>query len=153
MLVGTSAAASPSPTRIADEALRAGCPAETPCFTGAWEFVSGRDDGRYHGRSVRSFRRDASIDVAFVSSKLRVYGVTGPTGGLAILLIPKHAPVTLDFFSPVVHPHALVYTTPKLDGRKHFAVLVVAGKHDVRSRGDYVNIDRLEPLDQRIADR
>lgn len=113
-------------------------------FSGRWEFVRGRRDGRFRGTSARSFHTGDSLSFIFSGNRFRIYGVTGPKGGDGVLSIVGAPTTLISFYSPKKHTHALVYTSPFLSDGVHAAAIVVAGSHEPRSRGTYVNVDGLQ---------
>jgi hypothetical protein len=125
------------------------CAANAPCLVGHWEIVRGRHDGRYQGGSARSFRRGDSLAITVAGRAIRVYGVTGPAGGIAVVMFAHLPPVAVDFYSAAVRTHALLYTSPEVPPGTRVATFIVAGRHSARSHGDFVNIDEIESLDRR----
>ncbi len=113
-------------------------------FSGRWEIVHGRRDGRFRGTSARSFHTGDSLSFIFSGNRFRMYGVTGPKGGDGVLSIVGAPTTLISFYSPKKHTHALVYTSPFLSDGVHAAAIVVAGSHEPRSRGTYVNVDGLQ---------
>jgi hypothetical protein len=122
----------------------AGCSLGEACYVGHWEFVAGRSDGRYQGRSARSFTRGDSLAIPFYGSRLAIYGLTGPTGGKAELIVDSEPPVTLDFYGPQRRTHVLVFQASHLDRGPHALMLVVSGLRNARSSGSYVNVDQVQ---------
>jgi len=113
-------------------------------YSGRWEFVTNRKDGRYNGSSARSFHPGDSLTIVFRGNRLRIYGVTGPTGGWGSLVIPGKQDHTLDFYSTTKRTHRLLFDSGKLvGGELHSAGLVVIRPDGPRHRG-YVNIDEVE---------
>lgn len=113
-------------------------------FSGRWETVRGRRDGRLRGTSARSFHTGDSLSFIFAGNGFRLYGVTGPKGGDGVLSVVG-APTTLvSFYAARKHTHALLYTSPQLSDGVHAAAIVVSGSHEPRSHGNYVNVDGIE---------
>lgn len=128
---------------VVDDA-RAGLGVGKIHYSGRWERVGGRVDGRDEGTSTRSFHVGDNFALAFDGYRLRVYGVVGPKGGHAILGIDDVVNLaTLDFFAPTKRTHALLYTSPVLADGIHVAALIIDPGRDRRSRGGYVNVDSL----------
>ncbi len=113
-------------------------------YSGRWEFVRNLRDGRFRGTSARSFHTGDSLSFIFAGSRFRVYGVTGPKGGDGVLSIVGAPTTLISFYSPVKRTHALLYTSPRLPNGVHAAAIVVAGSHEPKSHGAYVNIDSVE---------
>jgi hypothetical protein len=134
---------------IALALLACGCLALAPQamqmrLDGRWEIVRDRADGRFEGASVRSFHPGDVLDVRLSGVGFRIYGVTGPSGGRATVVL-ENTPITmLDFYSPVKRTDVLLYTSPPIPAGTYAVDLVVGALHDVRSRGTYVNIDKVE---------
>jgi hypothetical protein len=111
-------------------------------YTGHWEHVKTRKDGRALGTSTRSFHIGDTALLAFSGTQIRLYGVLGKKGGYGIVsLDEKVAPDRPDFYAPAVEPGSLVYVSPVLPAGTHRLVIAVTGQHDAHSGGDYVNID------------
>jgi hypothetical protein len=133
--------AHPSVVSTIDDA-RAGLGIRRIHYSGRWEQVSGRNDGRDEGTSTRSFHLGDNFSVAFEGYRLRVYGVVGPKGGRGIIGIDDVATLsTLDFFAPVMRTHVLLYTSPVLADGFHVAAVIVDSNRNRRSRRGYVNVD------------
>lgn len=143
-VTGTAAAATPARVVSGDGAAR--CSSNALCYTGHWQFVSGRNDGRFEGRSARSYVSGDNVSFAFTGTRLRIFGVTGPAGGMGVLMLGREQRAMIDFYSPQNRAHVVVYTSPPLSNGRHVVTLVVAGRHDARSRGDYINVDQIEVL-------
>ena len=78
----------------------------------------------------------------FTGRRLRIYGVTGPGGGLGVLFLIGKGAHDINFRSPVKHVHELVYDSGLLAGGVHSAGLVVAKPRSGPPRG-FVNIDEI----------
>ena len=115
-------------------------------FGGHWEVVRGRNDGRFDGASARSFHAGDTLELSVKGTGFRIFGVTGPTGGHAVVLVGNQPDRTIDFYSAVKHVHVLLYTSPTFRFGPHEAAVVVVPERDKRSRGNYVNIDTVEVL-------
>lgn len=113
-------------------------------FSGRWEIVRGRHDGRFRGTSARSFHTGDSLSFIFAGNRFRLYGVTGPKGGDGVLSIVGAPTTLISFYTPKKRTHVLLYTSPLLSDGAHAAAIVVSGSHEARSHGNYVNIDGLE---------
>jgi hypothetical protein len=114
-------------------------------FIGRWERVRGREDGRWGGTSTRSPHFGGSVSAAIKGYRFRLYGVTGPNGGIGRLGLDEHTKFAmLDFYSARKGTHVLLYTSPSLAQGLHAIAVSVNGTHNPRSRGTYVNIDSLE---------
>jgi hypothetical protein len=113
-------------------------------YSGHWEHVRGRYDGRDAGTSSRSFHVGDNFAVAFDGYRLRVYGIVGPRGGHGLIGIDDVATAaTIDFYAPVKRTHVLVYTSPVLGDGFHVAAVIVDPRRDRSSLGSYVNVDSL----------
>ncbi len=117
---------------------------DTASFSGRWEFVQGRHDGRFQGASVRSFHPGDCISFIFTGGQFQVYGVSGPRGGHALVSIPGSKSRTISFYSPQKRTHALLYVSPTFSPGVHSAALVVEPSRESRSLRTYVNVDELE---------
>lgn len=117
-------------------------------YYGKWETVTGRHDGRFLGRSARSYRSNDCITLIFQGSRLRIYGVTGRKGGQGLVVMPPLEPQHITFRSANKNSHHLMYDSGLLPDGIHSASVIVDGS-DTRTRG-YVNLDE---FDVTVADR
>ncbi len=111
---------------------------------GHWEIVRQHADGRFKGASVRSFHPGDVLAVDLNGAAFRIYGVTGPTGGHAVVVMEKTPIAMLDFYSPVKRTDVLLYASPPFPAGRYAVDLVVATTRNPRSRGTYVNVDKVE---------
>lgn len=116
-------------------------------YTGEWEHISGRRDGRLDGTSSRSRHAGDSLIIPFSGSALRIYGVRGPNGGNATVAIDGKYLGVANFFAPQKQAHALVFASPPLAEGNHVFGLLVAGDPREPHRL-YVNVDSAEVLHQ-----
>ncbi len=113
-------------------------------YAGRWQFVTGRHDGRYANSSARSFHSGDSMTIVFKGSRVKIYGVTGPNGGNAIVVVPPKRTSAIDFRSTSKRTHRLLYDSGLLPGGVHSAGLVVVR---AAHRGEgYVNLDEIVVL-------
>lgn len=113
-------------------------------YTGKWEFISHRHDGRFEGKSVRSFHSGDTITVVFSGTRFRIYGIRGANGGLASVVVPGKPPAQINFYAPATKTHVLLYDSGTLNGTIQTAGIVVGTPAPPRRTG-YVNIDQIEP--------
>lgn len=114
-------------------------------YSGQWEHVRSRNDGRDDGTSSRSRHAGDSAIFTFDGSVVRIYGVEGPNGGDAAVGIDGHYYGTASFYSRKKQTHALVFESPPMPAGPHMIGFVVKG--DVLSaHRAYVNIDSAEVL-------
>jgi hypothetical protein len=112
-------------------------------YTGSWEHLSGRRDGRLQGTSSRSHDAGDSALLTFIGSSVRIYGVRGPNGGEAHVAIDGRYYGTASFLAPQKQVHALVFASPELSPEPHAVGIVVKGD-PAGSHRAYVNIDGAE---------
>jgi hypothetical protein len=112
-------------------------------YVGSWQHVRGKRDGRSDGTSTRSTHTSDVAIFRFVGTRVRIYGVLGPSGGRAgIALDEKSTGVgPVEFYAPRLRTNALVYQSPVLPYGMHDVSIVVWGTRDPRGRFYYVNID------------
>jgi hypothetical protein len=130
---------------IGISALQRGGELEHIFYSGHWEFVSNRKDGRFAGSSARSFHTGDSLTILFRGNRLRIFGITGPNGGRGSVLIAGRKEHIVLFRSRVKQTHKLIFDSGKLRGNLQSAGVVVMAPEPSRSTG-YVNIDELEVL-------
>lgn len=143
-----AACASSGAQRNADELLddsRTGQSLGHYSYSGRWQHLSNRSDGRFDGTSSRSHHPGDSVTVPFNGSMVRVYGVRGPNGGDAAVGIDGQYYGMATFYSPRKQAHALVFASPDLPEATHTLGLVVKFSMPGSHRG-YVNIDEIEVL-------
>jgi hypothetical protein len=115
---------------------------------GRWERVRGMRDGRDAGTSTRSFHRGDALQGWIDGTRIVLDGVTGPTGGYAMVLLDSDRPDRVDFYSPRKRTHVHLWERSGLGPWKHLVTITVFGRHQAASRGDYVNVDGIEAAHQ-----
>jgi hypothetical protein len=116
-------------------------------YTGHWEHLTGRRDGRLDGTSSRSHYAGDSAILTFIGSSVRIYGVRGPNGGEAHVAIDGRYYGTASFLAPQKQVHAVVFVSPQLSPEPHAVGIVVKGD-PAGSHRAYVNIDGAEVFPQ-----
>lgn len=111
-------------------------------FTGHWQLVKNRRDGRYEGSSSRSFHVGDAMTFIFSGRRFCVYGVRGSNGGSAEILIPGRPPQVVEFYAPSKQVHRLIFDSGLLPGRVQSATLSVIAPKDGRPRG-YANVEEV----------
>ncbi len=110
-------------------------------YSGPWTHVKGLFDGRSGGTSTRSLRVGAMATLDFVGRSVRVYGVTGPHGGQALLTLDGRTYGTISFFNRAKKTDVLVYSSPTLAAGGHRLSLIVSPPAVNAATVGYVNID------------
>ncbi len=115
-------------------------------YIGHWQHVRNKFDGRTDGTSTRSTKTGDVAIVNFIGTRVRIFGVTGPSGGRAGISLDQEStgghPV--DFYAKRMNTHALIYQSPVLHGGVHTLTVVVWGTRNEDGRFYYVNIDGAE---------
>jgi hypothetical protein len=115
-----------------------GTSADKFLYTGRWERVGGRHDGRYAGTSTRSFTPGDTVSLFYFGRRCELFGVVGPKGGPATLVDGTfHA---IDFHAPTVRMKS-VYQSPWLPDGPHTMVVTVGVQAKGSAPNGYVNID------------
>lgn len=109
-------------------------------YSGTWEHVRGRADGRYAGTSSRSYHIGDSAVLTFNGRRVLLYGVDGPNGGEATVAIDGEFFGTSSFYAPRKRVGVLVFSSPLLAPGPHALGLVIAGSRAAHKRA-YTNID------------
>lgn len=109
-------------------------------YSGKWEHLRGRRDGRYAGTSSRSYHIGDSAVLTFDGSRVLLYGVNGPNGGEATVAIDGQFFGLSSFHAPHKRTGVLVFASPKLAAGPHALGLVISGSSAAHSRA-YINID------------
>lgn len=147
LLAACATAHTQPPRALSIDDSRAGQALNHIDYTGSWEHVSGRADGRFQGTSTRSRRAGDAVVVPFDGALLHIYGVRGPNGGSAVVAIDGQYYGTADFYAPQKQTHVLVFASPPLTPGTHTLGIVVHGDPNGSNR-IYVNIDEIEVLNQ-----
>jgi len=111
-------------------------------FTGRWELVRNRADGRFDGSSSRSFHVGDTMTLIFAGRRFCIYGVRGRNGGKGEILISGRSPQTVDFHAEAKEVHRLVFDSGDLPGTVQSASLSVLQPRG-RPHG-YVNVEEVE---------
>ncbi|GAC1523500.1 MAG: hypothetical protein NVS2B8_06040 [Vulcanimicrobiaceae bacterium] len=108
-----------------------------------WELVVGRHDGRFHGKSIRSFRSGARARLDFYGARMRLYGIVGRGGGTGIVKIDGRIASMADFRANGKLTHRRVFESATLAlGRHQLVVEVAASMPNEHAR--FVNLDGIE---------
>ena len=113
-------------------------------FTGKWQAIA---DGRGGRRfAARSSHAGDGVTAEVAGTRVRLYGMIGPDGGKAIVLIDDGQRAPVDFYAPRARGGALVYASPQLPSAVHAVDVVVLGARGPRARGSYVSVEAIESL-------
>ncbi len=116
-------------------------------YVGRWQHVRGKFDGRSNGTSTRSTRRGDVAILSFTGTRIRIFGVRGPSGGRAGIGLDRSSPAggpRIDFYAPRLETHVLIYESPVLPTGMHTLTVLVWGTRDAGGHYYYVNIDGAE---------
>ncbi len=94
------------------------------------------------GRSARSYHPGDALTMIFNGEGFRLYGVSGPNGGIGTIVVPGRPSRQISFYSAQRRPHVLLYTSPRLKPGVHSAGVVVT--HPANRERGYVNIDEVQ---------
>jgi hypothetical protein len=113
-------------------------------YTGRWEFVRGRHDGRHAGTSTRSFAPGDTVTLFYFGRRCELFGVTGPKGGPATVV--DGTMHTINFYAPSVQMKS-VYLGPWMPNGPHTMAITVGVQPKGVAPNGYVNIDyaRIDP--------
>ena len=114
-------------------------------YTGRWEHVRDRRDGRSYGTSSRSWHAGDYLVFTYRGSGFVLYGVSGPNGGTGDVAVDGTYYGTAHFYSPQIQPHNAVFKAPDLPEGSHTVALVVSRTPEFAHR-NYVNIDSIQVL-------
>ncbi len=107
-------------------------------YSGRWERVRGRHDGRHAGTSTRSFRPGDTVSLFYFGRRCELFAVAGPQGGPATLVDGTvHA---INFYASSVQTKS-VYLSPWLPDGPHTMTVTVGVQQKGSARNGYVNID------------
>jgi len=145
LAVGATAAPTKH-TVVVDDALTGKAMLGRFDYVGSWQHVRGKFDGRSDGTSTRSTHTGDVAILHFNGTRVRIFGIRGPSGGRAGIALDEEStggrPV--DFFSPRLQTHTLIYQSPVMARGVHDVSIVVWGTRDPHGHYYYVNIDDAE---------
>jgi hypothetical protein len=133
----TSRTASPKLIIVDDQ--KVGTALDHFSYSGHWERVTARRDGRYEGTSFRTFRPGDAASIMFYGRRFRLHGVDGPKGGSATLALDGRIN-SISFFARSKRM-AAAYDSGLLPEGLHSVVIVVGTKPKSIAATGYVNID------------
>ncbi len=107
-------------------------------YSGRWERVRGRRDGRHAGTSTRSFAPGDTVSLFYFGRRCELFGVAGPQGGPATLVDGTFH--TIDFYARSVQTKS-VYLSPWMPDGPHTMTVTVGVQQKGSARNGYVNID------------
>jgi hypothetical protein len=107
-------------------------------YSGRWEFIRGRYDGRYGGTSTRSFRPGDTVTLFYFGRRCELFGVKGPKGGPATVV--DGTMHTINFYAPSVQMKS-VYRGPLMADGPHTMAITVGVQAKGLAPNGYVNID------------
>jgi hypothetical protein len=108
-------------------------------YSGRWERVTGRRDGRYEGTSIRSYTPGDIASIMFYGRRFYLHGVDGPKGGAATLALDGK----IHYINFLAHAKkmAAAYDSGLLPEGLHSVVIVVGAEPMGVAPTGYVNID------------
>jgi hypothetical protein len=111
-------------------------------YTGSWQHVRGKFDGRDQGTSSRSFRVGAELSFQFRGDRFSIFGIRGPNGGYADVIVDGSPAGTMSFVAKQKTVGARVYASRPLDAGAHWVQIFVVAPPDGSGKRGFVNIDR-----------
>jgi hypothetical protein len=113
-------------------------------YSGRWERIQGRHDGRYAGTSTRSFTPGDTVTLFYFGRRCELFGVTGPRGGPATVV--DGTMHTINFYAPTMQMKS-VYRGPLMPDGPHTMAITVGVQAKGLAPNGYVNIDyaRIDP--------
>jgi hypothetical protein len=109
-------------------------------YSGSWQHVRGKFDGRDGGTSSRSFRVGSEVSFQFHGERFDIFGIRGSNGGYADVVVDGSPAGTISFVAKHKTVGTLVYASRTLDEGAHWVQIFVIAPPDGK-RG-FVNIDR-----------
>jgi hypothetical protein len=109
-------------------------------YSGSWQHVRGKFDGRDGGTSSRSFRAGSEVSFQFHGERFDIFGIRGSNGGYADVIVDGSPAGTMSFVAKRKTVGALVYASRPLEEGPHWVQIFVIAPPDGK-RG-FVNIDR-----------
>jgi hypothetical protein len=109
-------------------------------YSGSWQHVRGKFDGRDGGTSSRSFRAGSEVSFQFHGERFEIFGIRGSNGGYADVIVDGSPAGTISFVAKHKTVGALVYASRPLEEGPHWVQIFVVAPPDGK-RG-FVNIDR-----------
>jgi hypothetical protein len=115
-------------------------------FKGDWESVSSQE--AYEASYQCSEKKDDFLEFSFFGNQVRLFGTTGPEGGLADVYLDGQKQLTLiDTWTPQPRARQLLYYKNGLENAQHVLKIVVRGKGNLISKGKQVAIDYIQHSD------
>lgn len=114
-------------------------------FSPEWELLT-QHENLYLAGAHACRKSDAAASVIFSGRQIEIYGMTGPEGGEVTVSADGYPAVTADCYSPETIYSALLYRSPLLPEGGHTLELRVTGRHNQKSSGSLVLIDRVSIL-------
>ncbi len=112
-------------------------------FQGNWKSIPAKD--AYEGAVHCSSRKDDVFEYSFYGNQVRVFGTTGPEGGLAEVYLDGQKQLTLiDCWNPQIRSQQLLYHKNGMENAKHVLKIVVSGKGNLIAKGKDVMIDSIQ---------
>jgi hypothetical protein len=144
--LGAGVAGTPANVTIVDDASVGRALLGRFDYVGSWQHVHDKNDGRSNGTSTRSTHTGDVAIFRFTGTRVRLFGVIGPSGGRAGIALDEASTGgrPIEFYAPRLRTHVLVYESPVLPPGVHTVSIVVWGTRDEHGHYYYVNIDGAE---------
>jgi len=111
-------------------------------YSGSWQHVRGKFDGRDGGTSSRSFRVGSEVSFQFHGQRFDIFGIRGSNGGYADVIVDGSPAGTMSFVAKHKMVGALVYASRALDEGPHWVQIFVIAPPNGSGKRGFVNIDR-----------
>jgi hypothetical protein len=111
-------------------------------YSGSWQHVRGKFDGRDGGTSSRSFRVGSEVSFQFRGERFDIFGIRGSNGGYADVIVDGSPAGTMSFVAKQKTVGSLVYASRTLDDGPHWVQIFVIAPPNGSGKRGFVNIDR-----------
>ena len=108
----------------------------------SWPY--GSQSGAYQGDNHWSDVTNASYQVPFSGTQIKLYGARAPQHGIAAVSIDGGAETNVDTYSATRADGALLWSSPVLPGGTHSLKVRVTGMRNVGASGSYITADRVD---------
>ena len=108
---------------------------------------SGWQNGAYQNDNHWSSVANASYQVPFTGTQVKLFGGQAPTHGIAAVSIDGGAEVLVDTYAAARKDNELIWTSPVLQAGSHTLKVRATGAKNASASGNFVTADRVDVID------
>ena len=113
-------------------------------YSSGWGYSNGDCASCFNGDNHWSNAVNATYQVAFNGTQIKLYTSRAPLNGKAAIAIDGGTETIVDLYAPNASGNQLVYTSPVLSSGAHTLRVRVTGSQNPSASGSYVSADRVE---------